>query len=30
MFDRFALNQKQDWNSIFPMALEFKKSWETL
>ena len=30
MFDRFALNQKQDWNSIFPMALEFKKSWEAL
>ena len=30
MFDRFALNQKQDWNSIFPMALEFKKSWESL
>ena len=27
MFDRFALNQKQDWNSIFPMALEFKKLW---
>ncbi len=30
IFDRFALNQKQNWNSIFPMALEFKKLWEAL
>ena len=27
IFARFALNQKQDWNSIFPIISQFKKSW---
>lgn len=27
VFDRLALNQKQDWINIFPMISEFKKAW---
>jgi sulfatase maturation enzyme AslB (radical SAM superfamily) len=27
VFDRLVLNQKQDWNTIFPIITQFKKSW---
>lgn len=27
VFDRLALNQKQDWNNIFPIITQFKKAW---
>jgi hypothetical protein len=27
-FDRFAKNQNQDWDSIFPMASNIAKQWK--